>query len=550
MDKVFTIDKFIEFCKTQGDTSFNAKDAGYSIHVLVPVTFSKEETTDNEAAKGLMKLKFLIAHTNLNANGSNVSKDSADKALASFANRPILAYIHQLDDGTYDFYEHNVTKITNDDGTVEEKYLETQVGSLTNDAPWYEHDDANDWENIYCYGVIPREYSKAAEIIEQKNGQTIVSAELGINAFSWNANQGFLDLTDWYMSGVTLLGKDDEGNVIEPGMEGANATMADFAQAKNSLFSNFQINQAVINAIVAGVVTGVNNKLNNSRKEDNDNVNKFEELLKKYNKTADDVKFEHDGLSDEELEAKFAEAFAEHTEPATDPEPATPQADEPKTFSLSVSDGENSKALFSYDSNDIRAKLGDLIAAKFNDETHAYSVALYPETHEAVFELYNWHTDFEKTMRYTYAVDDAGVYSLTNDGVEVHRVYVTDEEDKAIDDMKTNFSKVQSELADYKKKEDDAKKQSILSATKYAYIADTDEMKTINDDEHKEEFDKMTSGELETKLNGILLKYASEGKLKVNNNDNASNVKKNSGKKILPFSNAPENNRFGGIFDN
>ena len=38
-------------------------------------------------------------------------------------------------------------------------------------------------------------------------------------------------------------------------------------------------------------------------------MNKFEELLAKYGKTADEVTFEYENLSDEELEVAFKEAF-------------------------------------------------------------------------------------------------------------------------------------------------------------------------------------------------------------------------------------------------
>ena len=40
-------------------------------------------------------------------------------------------------------------------------------------------------------------------------------------------------------------------------------------------------------------------------------MNKFEELCEKYNKTADEVTFEYENLSDEELEVAFKEAFEE-----------------------------------------------------------------------------------------------------------------------------------------------------------------------------------------------------------------------------------------------
>ena len=43
----------------------------------------------------------------------------------------------------------------------------------------------------------------------------------------------------------------------------------------------------------------------------NDAVTKFEELLSKYGKTVEDITFDYENLSDEELEAKFEEIFGE-----------------------------------------------------------------------------------------------------------------------------------------------------------------------------------------------------------------------------------------------
>lgn len=64
-------------------------------------------------------------------------------------------------------------------------------------------------------------------------------------------------------------------------------------------------------------------------------MNKFEELLKKYEKTVDDITFTYEGLSDEELEAAFAKAF--NTDPAGDPAPTEPEKFV-KSFELSHSD--------------------------------------------------------------------------------------------------------------------------------------------------------------------------------------------------------------------
>ena len=56
----------------------------------------------------------------------------------------------------------------------------------------------------------------------------------------------------------------------------------------NKTLSGFNINQNPINNFEKGGF-------------EETNMTKFEELLKKYNKTAEDVTFEYEGLSDEEL---------------------------------------------------------------------------------------------------------------------------------------------------------------------------------------------------------------------------------------------------------
>lgn len=130
-----TVFDLVNFCKETDFTDFDSKKAGYRIHVSVPATFTKADGSDDDPNEGLMKIKILAMHTGLNANGSYISKEVAEKAMKSFANRPILAYIHKLPDGTYDFYEHNAEKFKDAAGNEQVKYIEAQVGNITNDEP-------------------------------------------------------------------------------------------------------------------------------------------------------------------------------------------------------------------------------------------------------------------------------------------------------------------------------------------------------------------------------------------------------------------------------
>ena len=59
-------------------------------------------------------------------------------------------------------------------------------------------------------------------------------------------------------------------------------------------------------------------------------MNKLQELLTKYGKKVEDLKFEYKGMSDKELETAFKKAF-DDPDPGADPNPAEPTGDTPGT---------------------------------------------------------------------------------------------------------------------------------------------------------------------------------------------------------------------------
>ena len=129
----------------------------------------------------------------------------------------------------------------------------------------------------------------------QRRQQVDCSVELSIRELSFNAKDKVLNLDDYYVSGLTLLNEN-----VGPGMAGSNVQLADF-ESKNSVYSNFDVNTKMLEMLEKINATLSNfNKKNADGKEDNQ-VNKFEELLKKYEKTVDDITFTYEGLSDEEL---------------------------------------------------------------------------------------------------------------------------------------------------------------------------------------------------------------------------------------------------------
>ena len=115
----------------------------------------------------------------------------------------------------------------------------------------------------------------------------------------------------------------------------------------------------------------------------------------------------------------------------------------------------------------------------------------------------DWWTG--RAFRQDYKVR-SGVYSLVGDRVPVHSIYVTDDEEKALDELKANFASASAELDKYRAAEELARKQDLMSSDDYKSIFDKDEFKDID-------IDKFSLDELATHLDKILLKYAKEGNL-------------------------------------
>ena len=297
--KILTLDNLYEFFVQQNKNfNFNSNDSN-PIVVNVLGNFEAEDTE----MPGMLKLKLKVCHTLTNRNGSHISEENMEKAMPTLKYRPLLAYIHELEDGTKDFYAHNCEFIENEDGEVKVSYIEKQVGCFTADDPWLEYDEEMDKTYVVTYAVVPEEYTDAADIIRRKNG-TKVSCELCIDKLEYNAKEKYLDLIDFYFGGCTLLGCDEYGNEIGEGMLGARADISDFCH-KKPVF-NYQDKLVEVLDKLNITLSNLNN-VNFTQKGGDAEVDKFNELLEQYGFTEDELDFDHEGMTDEELEAAFEE---------------------------------------------------------------------------------------------------------------------------------------------------------------------------------------------------------------------------------------------------
>ena len=194
--KILTLEDLEQFCQEQKLMKFSSQETGYQLCVHVPATFEKQEDIEDPT---IMFAYVRLFHIGINRNHSSVTREAAEKSLATIPYKPLLANFCEVN-GERDFTAHDME--FDDNGNV--TYIEHQIGCFTADKAYIAHDDEYDKDYIYAKVAIPREYTDAADIIERKNG-TKVSVELLINEMSYSVDDQCLLLTDITVQGATCL---------------------------------------------------------------------------------------------------------------------------------------------------------------------------------------------------------------------------------------------------------------------------------------------------------------------------------------------------------
>lgn len=506
--------------KYKRSTKFSAEKTGEPLVVQVHGRVNFDESDKNK--DGLLPVHLQSCHTDLNVNGSNIDSSVMEAALPSFSNRPILGYIHKVTtdenpEGQWEFYSHNMHEDENGD-VVYDEYPIGIIPESCNAQLVYDEEK----KKTYCEvdGYIFEEYSKAAEIL-QREEECSVSVELSIRELSYDAKQKFLNIEDFWFSGVTILGKTPQGNEVKPGMTGSNIKLADFSSKNNSLFEDYESKMVELQARIENLETACFNKEQSSSvhtltKEggNEENMTKFEELLAKYNKTVEDVTFDYENLSDEELEAKFAEAFGEDnetdgensegnetSEPSNNGEGESPS--EPDGTDGEGQTFEKMTRTFEISHDDIRYALYNLLASYEDADNEWYYITC---VYDSYFVYENW--DGGKIYGQKYTKDNDNV-AFDGERYNLHKEYLTDSEYTEIQDMRSNYSSIVEELNTYKSAEVFADKMTVFDDEAYSEYLDTDEFKTLMSEESVNQYSKE---ELSEKADATLGKLVKKNK--------------------------------------
>ena len=253
-------------------------------------------------------------------------------------------------------------------------------------------------------------------------------------------------------------------------------------------------------------------------------MNKFEELLAKYGKTADEVTFEYENLSDEELEVAFKEAFEEVEEEAetvveetvveeeteetveeevVEEEPAEDVVEETEEVVVEESIEEvieqpEEKFVLKYElsHDDIRSALYSLLAATSED---GYYYTWIIEVYDDKFIYQDYMED--KFYRQDYSKDGENV-TLGENKVEVFNEWLSKAEKDALDALKADYAVLKEFKSNYDESVIKTQKTEILDKAEYECLAENKDFAQLRAD-----MDKYSVEEVTTKADLIFAAY-------------------------------------------
>lgn len=526
MRKLLSLSDLYDFYVSQNqNVKFNSQTSNSAIVVHIeeqPLVFEKSE--DDEL---VLKTNLKFCHTDLNVNQTFISKETMEAALPTVYNMPILGYIWTDKDGVAKFAGHEFYE----DENGEMVYEEVPIGTVPESSELKFVEEDNGKTYLEGTGLIWKTYSKASEILEREKDLS-VSIEIIVDELSYSAEDKSLVLEKIRFTGVTILQEDpNTGKEIKPGMEGAQISIENFSAKNNSVFEKEELKQ-----FIQASITEALDNINSQRKEENNQMNHFEELLQKYSKTIEDITFEYEGLTDEELDAKFAEVFG-----VDDDE----NKSEPQTENLKFSvDFKGEVKQYTRSLTDVIYVLTDLVNATYVEDGTFYDCTCYDGG--TAKTRYVVMTDIFQGVSYrqSWTFKD-GNYALKGERVPVYAEWVTEEERNQLDTMRSNYATLSIELDKTKellsKHEAEPQKMETLNAEAYASIKESKGYAELLEDH----FD-LSVEDLTAKLDGILLDYAKQGKINFAAKDAQSKSKV--GAKIFPNFAKGNGGRYGTLF--
>lgn len=266
-------------------------------NVSLATTYEIDDTFDSEK---FIKMRLRVCHDGKNPNSSNFEVDNMEKSKDSIQNIPILANVifDENDEPQFSGHDMELEKSKANPDEYKVIFKETPIGLIPQNCN-HTIEDFNGKNYVFVDGYIWRNYSNYAEDIINRDGESKLSMEIVVDAYSYDSKKKCYNITDYRYTGITFLNKD-----FGTGMEDALATTGTFAE------DNSKEKFIIIMEELKDTLTQYN--INSKIKEETEKggkeiVDKKLELLAKFNLTVEQLNFNIEEISIEDLEAKLTD---------------------------------------------------------------------------------------------------------------------------------------------------------------------------------------------------------------------------------------------------
>ena len=462
------------------------------------MSFAVDKTFDSDQ---FLKLRFRVCHDGESPNRTYFTKATMEEANKSLEYIPILAHVYIDQDtgkpviGSHDMH---IEEDKLNEGETRIIYDEVPIGVIPsladNNCVIEEYDGLN---YTYVDGYVWRDYANYAEQLleDAENNKISMEIDFATDALSYDVENDRYNISSYRYRGITCLNES-----LGTGMKNAAATTTNFS-ANDDIKSKMIVLMEELQKCLREY------DKQDSEQKGGDNMDKFNELLAKYGKAAEDVTFDIEGLSDEEIEAKFVEAFESDNDDGAD---NSTDSNEGNTEDGSEGNPEggsegNEQFVLKYElsHDDIRSALYNLLDAFSED---GYCTCWIMEVYDDKFMYHDYAEN--KYYRQGYSKDGDTV-SLDENRVEVFNEWLSQAEKDALDALKEKYSTLQAQYDELKAFKDNydatelkAQKDAIFARDEYSILADDEAFKALVDDA-----EKYSVEELETKADVIFAKF-------------------------------------------
>lgn len=384
--------------------------------------YDKDDSYDSEK---LIKLKLRVMHDSVNPNGSNFELDAINDAESSIYGIPILAKVKFGENGQPQFMSHEMHLEIDYKDDLRVIYDEIPIGFIPNDA-FYEVKKYNDKNYVYVDCYIWRGYSNYAEDIIERDKDVKLSMEIVVDKYEFDKTKDYLDVKKYRYTGITLLGTDVGTGMLDAlattETEKANFSIENIKEKATELINQLKFDFQIKNSQKGGNIPLMNNEL-------------IQSILAEYELTLEQLNFDVvEEMTEEEFRLKLNEL--QNTNDNSQPSPET-------TFSATY--------------RQKREVLSNLLPNKIEKDSEG----------NIIKEVYCWLADFDDNYiyverntwtkdnydcdngRYSYTFDDANLSAeLTGEFEEMIVTWVTIEENKALQEMRSNYELAEKELTE------------------------------------------------------------------------------------------------------